>query len=219
MKTIGLLPASGKATRVGGIPKFILPISDETSLIEWHIKQMQEVCGEIRICTRPEWLPIIENLNLSVELHGKQPSSMTDALQFLVNNDEANFLVGMPDTYIGSGPENIYRPLLEFDSEVVLGAFNCPVELFGKVGQIETMNGRVLKAVDKQSGCTLNKMWGLLYFQDNSIALLDSTFDSPSKQIQGWIDSKHSVSSVDISGKYIDAGTFQGICTLYESLI
>jgi len=87
------------------------------------------------------------------------------------------------------------------------------------VGQIETMNGRVLKAVDKQSGCTLNKMWGLLYFQDNSIALLDSTFDSPSKQIQDWIDSKHSISSVNISGKYIDAGTFQGICTLYESLI
>ena len=47
MATIGVLPASGKASRIGGIPKFCLPISDERSLIQWHVEQMLEMCDEV----------------------------------------------------------------------------------------------------------------------------------------------------------------------------
>jgi molybdopterin-guanine dinucleotide biosynthesis protein A len=47
MRTIGVLPASGKASRIGGIPKFCLPISDERSLLQWHVEQMLEVCDEV----------------------------------------------------------------------------------------------------------------------------------------------------------------------------
>jgi molybdopterin-guanine dinucleotide biosynthesis protein A len=54
MSTIGILPASGKASRVGGIPKFCLPISDERSLLQWHVEQMLEVCDEVRVSTRAE---------------------------------------------------------------------------------------------------------------------------------------------------------------------
>ena len=61
MATIGVLPASGKASRIGGIPKFCLPISDERSLIQWHVEQMLEMCDEVRISTRSEWVPIIQN--------------------------------------------------------------------------------------------------------------------------------------------------------------
>ena len=54
MSTIGVLPASGKASRIGGIPKFCLPISDERSLLQWHVEQMLEVCDEVRVSTRAE---------------------------------------------------------------------------------------------------------------------------------------------------------------------
>ena len=43
MATIGILPASGKASRIGGIPKFCLPVSEEESILQWHVNQMLEV--------------------------------------------------------------------------------------------------------------------------------------------------------------------------------
>ena len=65
MATIGVLPASGRASRIGGIPKFCLPISDERSLLQWHVEQMLEVCDEVRVSTRPEWVPIIQNMDMN----------------------------------------------------------------------------------------------------------------------------------------------------------
>ena len=51
MSTIGVLPASGKAARIGGIPKFCLPISAERSLLQWNVEQMLVVCVEVRVST------------------------------------------------------------------------------------------------------------------------------------------------------------------------
>jgi len=68
MSVIGVLPASGKASRIGGIPKFCLPISDERSLLQWHVEQMLEVCDEVRVSTRAEWVPIIQNMDMNVKL-------------------------------------------------------------------------------------------------------------------------------------------------------
>ena len=57
--TIGLLPASGSAKRLGGLPKFSLPVNETSSLLEYHVNLMEEVCDEIRISTRLDWLPIL----------------------------------------------------------------------------------------------------------------------------------------------------------------
>ncbi len=104
MATIGVLPASGKASRIGGIPKFCLPISDERSLLQWHVEQMLEVCDEVRVSTRPEWIPIIQNMDMNIKLIVKEPSTMSDAIKFMIGDYNDTVLVGMPDTYILNAP-------------------------------------------------------------------------------------------------------------------
>jgi GTP:adenosylcobinamide-phosphate guanylyltransferase len=100
MAIIGVLPASGKSSRIGGIPKFCLPISDERSLLQWHVEQMLEVCDEVRVSTRSEWAPIIENMDMNVKIIIKDPSTMSDAVKFMVGEYNDTVLIGMPDTFV-----------------------------------------------------------------------------------------------------------------------
>ena len=116
MSVIGILPASGKASRIGGIPKFCLPISDHTSLIQWHVDQMLEVCDEVRISTRAEWVPISQNMDMNVKLIVREPSTMSDAINFMVGNYNDTVLVGMPDTFILNSPVNIYKEMMKHDN-------------------------------------------------------------------------------------------------------
>jgi GTP:adenosylcobinamide-phosphate guanylyltransferase len=84
MATIGILPASGKASRIGGIPKFCLPVSEEESILQWHVNQMLEVCDEVRVSTKAEWVPVIQNMKMNIKLVVREPSTMSDAVKFMV---------------------------------------------------------------------------------------------------------------------------------------
>ena len=113
MSIIGVLPASGKASRIGGIPKFCLPISDERSLLQWHVEQMLEVCDEVRVSTRAEWVPIIQNMDMNIKLIVKEPSTMSDAVSFLAGGDSDTLLIGLPDTFMVGATSNIYKKMIE----------------------------------------------------------------------------------------------------------
>lgn len=220
MATVGVLPASGKSSRVGGIPKFCLPISDERSLLQWHVEQMLEVCDEVRISTRSEWAPIIENMDMNVKIIIKDPSTMSDAVKFLVGDYNDTVLIGMPDTFVLNTQKNIYKEILKEDkSDVTLGIFNCSEELKGRVGQVlVSTNSKVLESKDKVFGCDYEDLWGIMVLRKNMIRYLDPTKDHPGKQIQDWIDDGFSIKSVRIEGKYMDVGTLQGLKNLYKEM-
>jgi GTP:adenosylcobinamide-phosphate guanylyltransferase len=220
MAIIGVLPASGKASRVGAIPKFCLPISDERSLLQWHVEQMLEVCDEVRISTRLEWAPIVENMDMNVKIIIKDPSTMTDAVKFLIGDYNDTVVIGMPDTFVLSSKKNIYKEVLKEDkSDVTLGVFSCSEELKGKVGQVlVSTNGNVLKSKDKVVDCEYEDLWGIMVLRKNMVRYLDPTIDSPGKQIQDWIDDGLNIKSVRIEGKYMDIGTLQGLKNLYKEM-
>jgi hypothetical protein len=220
MAIIGVLPASGKASRVGAIPKFCLPISDERSLLQWHVEQMLEVCDEVRISTRLEWAPIVENMDMNVKIIIKDPSTMTDAVKFLIGDYNDTVVIGMPDTFVLSSKKNIYKEVLKEDkSDVTLGVFSCSEELKGKVGQVlVSTNGNVLKSKDKVVDCDYEDLWGIMVLRKNMVRYLDPMIDSPGKQIQDWIDDGLNIKSVRIEGKYMDIGTLQGLKSLYREM-
>lgn len=220
MSTIGILPASGKASRVGGIPKFCLPISDERSLLQWHVEQMLEVCDEVRVSTRAEWVPIIQNMDMNIKLIVREPSTMSDAVKFMVGDYNDTVVIGMPDTYILNGPKNMYKDLfISTNADLVLGAWQCSDELKGRVGQVEIMNdGDVVESKDKVSDCNFEYMWGTMLFRKNMIRYIDPELDHPGKQIQEWINRGFHVTSVKPGGKYMDIGTLKGLKQLYKEM-
>jgi len=219
MNVVGILPASGKASRVGGIPKFCLPISDERSLLQWHVEQMLEVCDEVRVSTRAEWVPIIQNMDMNIKLIVREPSTMSDAVKFMVGDYNDTVLVGMPDTYILNAPGNIYKPLFKKDTaDLVLGIWECKEELKGRVGQILVHDDKVTASEDKVDNCEYPDMWGTMLFRKNMIRYIDSTLEHPGKQIKDWISMGANIRAVRPGGQYMDIGTLRGLKRLYKEM-
>lgn len=219
MNVIGVLPASGKASRIGGIPKFCLPISDERSLLQWHVEQMLEVCDEVRVATRPEWVPIIQNMDMNIKLIVKEPSTMSDAIKFMIGEYNDTVLVGMPDTYILNAPGNIYKELFKDDkADLVLGVWECSEELKGRVGQVLISGDKVIESEDKADNCEYPDMWGTMLFRKNMIRYIDPSLDHPGKQLKEWITGRANVTAVRPGGRYMDIGTLRGLKQLYKEM-
>jgi GTP:adenosylcobinamide-phosphate guanylyltransferase len=219
MSTIGVLPASGKASRIGGIPKFCLPISDERSLLQWHVEQMLELCDEVRISTRAEWVPIIQNMDMNIKLIVREPSTMSDAVKFMVGEYNDTVLIGMPDTYILNAPGNIYKPLFKEDTaDLVLGIWECSESLKGRVGQVLVSNNKVIESEDKVDNCDYPDMWGTMLFRKNMIRYIDTTLDHPGKQLKEWISKGANIKAVRPGGQYMDIGTLRGLKQLYKEM-
>ena len=214
MATIGVLPASGKASRIGGIPKFCLPISDERSLLQWHVEQMLEVCDEVRISTRSEWVPIIQNMDMNVKIMVREPSTM-----YMVGDYNDTVLVGMPDTFILNAPGNIYKGLFkEITADLVLGIWECGETLKGRVGQVLVSNNKVIDSEDKVDNCNYLDMWGTMLFQKNMIRYIDPKLDHPGKQLKEWISMGSNIRAVRPGGQYMDIGTLRGLKQLYKEM-
>lgn len=219
MATIGVLPASGKASRIGGIPKFCLPISDERSLIQWHVEQMLEMCDEVRISTRSEWVPIIQNMDMNVKIMVREPSTMSDAVKYMVGDYNDTVLIGMPDTYILNAPGNIYKVLFKEDTaDIVLGIWECGENLKGRVGQVLVSHDKVIDSEDKVDNCNYPDMWGTMLFRKNMIRYIDTTLDHPGKQLKEWISKGANIKAVRPGGQYMDIGTLRGLKQLYKEM-
>jgi len=219
MHTIGVLPASGKASRIGGIPKFCLPISDERSLLQWHVEQMLEVCDEVRVSTRAEWVPIIQNMDMNIKLIVREPSTMSDAVKFMIGDYNDTVLVGMPDTYILNAQVNIYKEMMKEDkADLVLGIWECSEELKGRVGQVKVVDGKVIESEDKVGSCDYSDMWGTMLFRKNMIRYIDPELDHPGKQLKEWISKGANIRAVKPGGQYMDIGTLKGLKHLYKEM-
>jgi hypothetical protein len=218
MAIIGVLPASGKASRIGGIPKFCLPISDERSLLHWHVEQMLEVCDEVRISTRADWVPIVKSMDMNVKLIVREPTTMSDAIIHMIGDYNDTVIVGMPDTFIFNSRENIYKEMIKQDGVLVLGAWPCTDDLKGRVGQIQISNSKVIASKDKDPECDYKHMWGTMLFRKNLIRYVDGSLDHPGKQIQDWVDMSLDIRAVELSGKYMDIGTLRGLKQLYKEM-
>lgn len=212
---IGLLPASGRANRLGGLPKFSLPMSDQLSLLEYHVLLMNDVCEEIRISTCKEWIPILDNMNLlnSVVVEYR-PTTMIDSVHYLSQLGGDNFIVGMPDTYYLGYQENPYVSLIETDSDLALGLWTFEEKLRGKVGQVrKEFSGLVMEVVDKETACEFLDIWGTFKF--NRGYNLDLSNENFSCQFQQWIKNGEHLQSCFTKGRYMDLGTFEGIKDFY----
>jgi hypothetical protein len=219
MSVIGVLPASGKASRIGGIPKFCLPISDERSLLQWHVEQMLEVCDEVRVSTRAEWVPIIQNMDMNIKLIVREPSTMSDAVKFMVGEYNDTVLIGMPDTYILNAPGNIYKPLFKDNTaDLILGIWECGETLKGRVGQVLVSYDKVIDSEDKVDDCDYPDMWGTMLFRKNMIRYIDTELDHPGKQLKEWIFRGSNIKAVRPGGQYMDIGTLRGLKQLYKEM-
>lgn len=209
---VGLLPAAGTATRMSGLPKFLLPISDNHQcLLTYHVELMAPHVDRIIIPTRSEWVGLLESFEFGpqVEVLPLRTDTMAETVKKTLVGVEYDWCVlGMPDTYFVGG--NPYLDLAEHPrGEVSLAIFATRPEQSGKVGSVRLeVDGSVSDHADKDPDRDFGAHWGVMEFTPAV-----EQFLHPAATTGGYLISEALNRSMPVRGHlagypYFDCGTF-----------
>lgn len=212
-----LIPASGYATRMNQIPKFLLPGNIEgKSLLEIHLALANKFYENILIATRPDLTILLDEKKLgnNVRVISLSTSTMTETvLEMASVSSSEEFALIMPDTYfMGEHPHQFLATAKE---PLRLALWEIQENQRGKLGQVKVINSEAIESVDKDPDCTYPYSWGALGFTREYLQILNKQMPhvgygiSPSIQV-----GQRNVCKV-MAGIYYDCGT----PTEYFSLI
>jgi choline kinase len=209
----GILPAAGLATRMRGLPKFLLPCDDQyTTLIEKHVTNLLRTCETVWIPTRPEQTILLETLGLSSDRVVVVPmttGTMTQTVLRLAKiSGTPRFVLVMPDTYFFG--EQPYEYLATSKNELNLACWDIRPEQRGKLGQvlIEGGNkGTILDSKDKDLDCVFPHSWGAMAFDRSILDFAEASMPHTGYLIKPALLAGKSVEGSVMSGKYFDCGT------------
>jgi dTDP-glucose pyrophosphorylase len=205
-----IIPAAGKASRMRGIPKFLLPCDSEyTTLIEIHIASLLEICKTVWIPTRPELVLLLDSLSLAkdrVIILPMQTENMTQTILKTVDISKADhFQLVMPDTFfVGQKP---YRTLNPNPYLVDLALWEIRPDQKGKLGQVEFDGEQAVSIQDKKLDCDFNHAWGALTFHRELMRFSNSEDPHIGYSVNNALKSGKNVSVKVIEGEYYDCGT------------
>lgn len=218
---IGLIPASGKATRFNGLPKFSLPCdTDSTSLIKRQVDQMLPYVDKVVVCTSLKWKDLVESFNLDADLIIVEPSTMNGAVFEMVDKyDSDSYLIGMADVYFKD--ENPYEKLSKYTKEylITVACWKIDEILQGKVGQVELVENKILDLQDKQPNCLYPHMWGAIGLKKEALHEIYRTDPHlGTLLIKEIYDNFNNHYAFQVDGKYFDVGSMVNYKNLLNNL-
>jgi hypothetical protein len=213
MSCDGILPASGLAIRMRGLPKFLLPCTEDyETLLERHINFMLESCEVVLVPIRPHLSHLLESLNIAnerVKVLPLETRSMTETVIMAAEFSTADRLViAMPDTYLSG--EQPYDYLAHDKGTFSLALWQIREDQKGKLGQVlldETPQGKVSKSQDKDPSCEFPHSWGAMGLDRNMLELADPAMPHVGYLIASALEKGFEVAGKEMQGKYFDCGT------------
>lgn len=211
----GILPAAGAASRMRGIPKFLLPCTTSyKTLLERHLEEMLKYCDIVWIPTRPELVNLLQSLGLSsdrVVIMSVSTKTMTETVMHVVNVASAGeFMLCMPDTFFSQ--DLPYERLQNLEGDVMFACWKIRQDQKGKLGQVlfddTPQEATPIKhSIDKDSNCDYPHAWGALSFNRRFIQLGNPDMSHVGYIINPAIKAGLQVNGFSLSGDYYDCGT------------
>lgn len=212
---IGLIPCSGTASRINGIPKFLLPCN-EGNLINNTINIFKENnIDNIYISVSKEnehHIKVINNDDNDIKYIVKNTNTMSETVNHLVEVKSRKYILIMPDTYFISESNNIFKELTELT--ILLNKFDIVVILwkikeyqYGKLGQINIDDEKVLDIVDKDINCKYMYSWGIIGWTYNVNHLIDINTPHIGYLINSALKHNINVGYIISNTEYFDCGT------------
>lgn len=217
-----ILPASGLASRMRGLPKFLLPCdNDYLTLLERHVQLALEHSEVVWIPTRPDLAPLIESLGLPSEkvvVLSMRTQTMTETVLRVAGLSSASrFMLAMPDTYFyGQLP---WTSLANSKSSLHLACWKIRDDQAGKLGQVLIEKGEVLESKDKDPSCAFPHSWGAMSFSKEMLEFADVTTPHLGYFIQPVIDGGNKVTAEEMQGSYFDCGTPSEYLDLLKKIV
>lgn len=211
-RVIGLLPAAGLASRMMGIPKFLLPLSEtEGTLLSHHITLMERVVERILIPTRREWIGVLNNFGLGekVSIIEKNTETLTQSvLETLDSEVFDEVIIGLPDTYFSRGNPYASLSQVERERELLLACFSTQSHQEGRLGSVKLeASGLVTQHVDKPTDSEFGTHWGAMRLPKGLLGLLPADSATVGALIDECLSSQIPVLGVMETSEFFDCGT------------
>jgi CTP:molybdopterin cytidylyltransferase MocA len=219
----GIVPAAGLATRMRGIPKFLLPCDRSyTTLLENHLRELLEVCDTIWIPTRPEMVLLLDSLGIAKERVVVLPivtNNMTETVKRVLSIASADyFQLIMPDTFfLGETP---YKKLAAQPKIADLACWTIRQEQKGKLGQVlADKDGIVIDMKDKDPGCEYPISWGSLTFSRRLEPYMKDSDPHIGYAVKHALEDGGTITAQTIEGQYFDCGTPDEYLSMLEKAL
>lgn len=208
---IGIIPAAGKAARMLGLPKMLLPIPGDTTLIDRLRTQMETNTSQILVGTNGVSMALLERrFDFTTRLYTAFTNTMSEtvllAREFTGTDQFAAF--GMPDSYIED--RDAFAKLagaLELGADVAVGVFKTRPEQRGKLGMCRIDRNRIVEVVDKPWQTDLEWAWGVLAWKPVLWQYINATDPTIGDALPRAIQANLRVQAVRMDGAYYDCGT------------
>lgn len=206
---IGLLPAAGNASRIYGLPKYLLPLPGGY-LLQRHTNLMKDAgMSTIMVGTNPDNIGLIyDYVDSDVFVYlANQRETMTETVLSSGYQMDA-ILFGMPDTYIED--VQVYQKLhdaIEDGADVAVALFKARPDQHQQGGMCRVANGRIINVVDKPKQTDLEYIWGALAWRPVFWDYLKPDDPHVGYALPRAIAAGLDVRAVMCEGNYWDCGT------------
>ena len=212
---VGLIPCSGTASRMNGIPKFLLPCK-EGNLINNTISIFKKNnINSIYIAVSEENRHHIKKINDSdndVKYIIKNTETMSETVLHLLQIKSEKYVLIMPDTYFGlaenfSELKKVNILLNKYDIVVIL--WKIKEYQYGKLGQIniDFESKTVIDIVDKDINCKYEYSWGLIGWTKKMNQYIDPKTPHIGYLINKALELGIKIGYVISDTEYFDCGT------------
>lgn len=207
---IGIIPAAGKATRIHGLPKFLLPVPGGY-LLERMANRMGVPCvigahpdnaALLAACKRPEdTVYQVASLTMCETILAARP---------YVGDEPV--VMGMPDTYWTD--ETVFQRLTEYlsmyavQAVCAVAAFHTSAEMASRLGVCTPGVKGLLRSIeDKQPQTGSRWVWGAMAWRADFWQYIDAEDVNPSFSMQRALSQGVQIPLYLASGQYYDNGT------------
>tara|TARA_B100000073_G_scaffold340889_1_gene341351 strand:+ start:253 stop:957 length:705 start_codon:yes stop_codon:yes gene_type:complete len=218
LKITHIIPASGKASRLSGIPKFLLPIPGKNNLLSFHLGLSRNIdlITNVNLATNSTYFETIKNLD-GLEVFKKLKNIEllnTNTMNETINNfrefESEYFLLSMPDTYFAD--EDIVQRMINQIKvnptyDCILGLWNIKKSQRIKVGQCRIQKNKVVEVIDKNPEFNFKYLWGAVLFKKTLWDFIDSNDPHIGYSFNPAIKSGLKIGYAKASGSYYDCGT------------
>jgi len=219
-----IIPAAGKATRIGGIPKFLLPIGSDNFLIKFHVQNLLSNLENSKkvIAVNSENYETIKRMNLDAEILTVETSTMNETVNMVISKypEYENYLLTMPDTYYKD--HRVIDGLVEnfFSSKSLISTALWKIQnhQIGNLGQVDVSSDYLLDVIDKDFACEYEFCWGSIIWHKDLNRFILNDQSHVGYMLKPIINSGLKISYKIADDIYYDCGTFEEYSLLIRSL-
>lgn len=208
---IGLIPCSGTASRMSGIPKFLLPCK-EGNLIDNSINIFKSNnIDDIYVSISTENEHFIKNRD-HIKYIVKNTNTMSETVKNLIEIKAKKYILIMPDTYFINDINKDFNEITKMhmmlnDFDIVVILWKIKEYQYGKLGQVEVNNAKVIDVMDKNLNCKYQYSWGIIGWTNKVNHLIDEKTPHIGYILNEALKNNIDIGYIISDTEYFDCGT------------